>query len=92
MPRDADELLALLDLEKIDDDLFRGAQMPTRRPMVFGGQVAAQSLVAASRTVARRVRRPLAALLLPAAGRPERPRRSTTSRTSATGGRSSPGG
>jgi acyl-CoA thioesterase II len=52
MPRDADELLALLELEKIDDDLFRGAQMPTSRPMVFGGQVAAQSLVAASRTVA----------------------------------------
>jgi acyl-CoA thioesterase II len=52
MPRDADELLELLDLERIDDDLFRGQQMPTTRPMVFGGQVAAQSLVAASRTVA----------------------------------------
>jgi acyl-CoA thioesterase-2 len=51
MPRDADELLALLDLETIDDDLFRGAQMPTTRPVVFGGQVAAQALVAASRTV-----------------------------------------
>jgi acyl-CoA thioesterase II len=52
MPRDADELLELLDLETLDDDLFRGAQMPTSRPMVFGGQVAAQSLVAAARTVA----------------------------------------
>jgi len=52
MPRDADELVALLDLETIDDNLFRGAQMPTTRPVVFGGQVAAQSLVAASRTVA----------------------------------------
>jgi acyl-CoA thioesterase-2 len=51
MPRDADELLALLDLERIDDDLFRGQQMPTSRPMVFGGQVAAQALVAGSRTV-----------------------------------------
>src|SRR6478736_7261455 len=51
MPRDADELVALLDLETLDDDLFRGAQMPTTRPMVFGGQVAAQSLVAATRTV-----------------------------------------
>ncbi len=51
MPRDADELVALLDLETIDDDLFRGAQMPTTRPVVFGGQVAAQALVAASRTV-----------------------------------------
>lgn len=52
MPRDAAELVELLDLETIDDDLFRGAQMPTSRSMVFGGQVAAQSLVAASRTVA----------------------------------------
>jgi len=52
MPRDADELVALLDLEQIDDDLFRGQQMPTSRSMVFGGQVAAQALVAASRTVA----------------------------------------
>jgi acyl-CoA thioesterase-2 len=51
MPRDADELVALLDLETIDDNLFRGAQMPTTRPIVFGGQVAAQALVAASRTV-----------------------------------------
>lgn len=51
MPRDADDLIALLDLERIDDDLFRGGQMPTSRPMVFGGQVAAQSLVAATRTV-----------------------------------------
>ena len=51
MPRNADELVALLDLEKIDDDLFRGQQMPTSRPIVFGGQVAAQAMVAASRTV-----------------------------------------
>ncbi|WP_395659997.1 acyl-CoA thioesterase [Nocardioides sp.] len=51
MPRDADELVRLLDLETIDDDLFRGAQMPTSRPIVFGGQAAAQALVAASRTV-----------------------------------------
>jgi acyl-CoA thioesterase-2 len=51
MPRNAEELVALLDLETIDDNLFRGAQMPTTRPIVFGGQVAAQALVAASRTV-----------------------------------------
>ena len=51
MPRDADKLLELLDLERLDDDLYRGAQMPTTRPMVFGGQVAAQALVAATRTV-----------------------------------------
>jgi acyl-CoA thioesterase II len=51
MPRDSDELVELLDLEAIDDNLFRGAQMPTTRPIVFGGQVAAQALVAATRTV-----------------------------------------
>ena len=51
MPRNADELVELLDLESIDDNLFRGAQMPTSRPIVFGGQAAAQALVAASRTV-----------------------------------------
>ena len=51
MPRDAAELMELLDLERLDDDLYRGAQMPTTRPMVFGGQVAAQALVAASHTV-----------------------------------------
>lgn len=53
MPRTSAELVELLDLETIDDDLFRGAQMPTTRPIVFGGQVAAQALVAASRTVDR---------------------------------------
>jgi acyl-CoA thioesterase II len=51
MPRNSDELVELLDLEAIDDNLFRGAQMPTTRPIVFGGQVAAQALVAATRTV-----------------------------------------
>lgn len=51
MPRDADELVALLDLERLDDNLFRGHQMPSVLPRVFGGQAAAQALVAASRTV-----------------------------------------
>lgn len=51
MPKNADELVELLDLERIDDNLFRGRQMPTSRRMVFGGQAAAQSLVAAHRTV-----------------------------------------
>jgi acyl-CoA thioesterase II len=50
MPRDVDELLTLLDLETIDDNLFRGAQQESVLPRVFGGQVAAQALVAASRT------------------------------------------
>jgi acyl-CoA thioesterase-2 len=51
VPRNADELVALLDLERIDDNLFRGQQMPSKLPRVFGGQAAAQSLVAATRTV-----------------------------------------
>ena len=51
MPTDADDLVDLLDLERIDDDLFRGRQSPTSLPRVFGGQVAAQALVAAARTV-----------------------------------------
>ena len=51
MPRDADELLELLDLETIDDNLFRGSQQPSNLVRVFGGQVAAQALVAADRTV-----------------------------------------
>jgi acyl-CoA thioesterase-2 len=44
-------LLALLDLERIEEDIFRGASRPAVVPRVFGGQVAAQALVAAGRTV-----------------------------------------
>ncbi len=51
MPASAEELLALLDLEVIEDNLFRGRQPATKLQRVFGGQVAAHALVAASRTV-----------------------------------------
>jgi acyl-CoA thioesterase-2 len=46
------ELLGLLDIESIEVDLFRGLspQEPVQQ-RVFGGQVAAQALVAAARTV-----------------------------------------
>ena len=44
-------LAALLDLEHIDATLFRGRQPDTDRQRVFGGQVAAQALVAGTRTV-----------------------------------------
>jgi acyl-CoA thioesterase-2 len=44
-------LLDLLDLERIERDIFRGASRPAIVPRVFGGQVAAQALVAAGRTV-----------------------------------------
>ncbi|WP_193607222.1 acyl-CoA thioesterase domain-containing protein [Nocardioides lijunqiniae] len=51
MPRNAEELVQLLDLERLDDNLFRGRQMPSALPRVFGGQAAAQAVVAATRTV-----------------------------------------
>ncbi|MEU6660878.1 acyl-CoA thioesterase II [Streptomyces sp. NPDC046821] len=44
-------LLDLLDLEQIDEDIFRGQSRSAVVPRVFGGQVAAQALVAAGRTV-----------------------------------------
>jgi acyl-CoA thioesterase-2 len=52
MPRSSDELLALLDIEDIDTNLFRGRQPDTELQRVFGGQVAAQALIAAARTTA----------------------------------------
>jgi acyl-CoA thioesterase-2 len=47
-----DELLDLLDLEALEVNLYRGFSPPEQRIRVFGGQVAAQALVAAGRTVA----------------------------------------
>ena len=47
MPASAEELVELLDLETIDLNLFRGQQPDTQMQRVFGGQVAAQALVAA---------------------------------------------
>jgi acyl-CoA thioesterase-2 len=44
-------LLDLLDLERIEQDIFRGISRTAVVPRVFGGQVAAQALVAAGRTV-----------------------------------------
>ena len=44
-------LVELLDLDDLDVDLFRGRPAETERPRVYGGQVAAQALMAAVRTV-----------------------------------------
>jgi acyl-CoA thioesterase-2 len=44
-------LLGLLDLEAIEENLFRGLSPPEPVQRVFGGQVLAQALVAAARTV-----------------------------------------
>jgi acyl-CoA thioesterase-2 len=50
------DLIALLDLESIELNLFRGVSPDEDRQRVFGGQVAGQALVAASRTVDERER------------------------------------
>lgn len=47
-----DDLVALLDLEVIEVNIFRGISPDENRQRVFGGQVAGQALVAAARTVA----------------------------------------
>jgi acyl-CoA thioesterase-2 len=46
-----DELVAILDLEPIEVNIFRGVSPDEKRQRVFGGQVAGQALVAAGRTV-----------------------------------------
>jgi acyl-CoA thioesterase-2 len=46
-----DQLVRLLDLEPIEVNIFRGTQPEEERQRVFGGQVAAQALMAAGRTV-----------------------------------------
>lgn len=49
------ELLALLDLEPIEVNIFRGLSPKDGWQRVFGGQVLGQALVAASRTVDNRI-------------------------------------
>ncbi|OBB95515.1 acyl-CoA thioesterase II [Mycobacterium sp. 852002-40037_SCH5390672] len=50
---DFTELLATLDLHRVDDDLFIGSH-PSKNPMrTFGGQLMSQSFVASSRSLVR---------------------------------------
>jgi len=51
MPQSVTELLDLLDLEEIEIGLYRARQPRSRLQRVFGGQVLAQALSAAMRTV-----------------------------------------
>lgn len=51
MQAEVDALIELLDLEPIEEDIFRGVSPQEDRQRVFGGQVAGQALVAATRTV-----------------------------------------
>ena len=67
-----DFLVELLDLEPIEVNIFRGVSPNEERQRVFGGQVAAQALMAAGRTVDTG-RRPLPPRLLPPPRRHHRP-------------------
>jgi acyl-CoA thioesterase-2 len=51
VPQSLDELLDLLELEEIEASLFRARQPKTQLQRAFGGQVLAQALAAAGRTV-----------------------------------------
>lgn len=50
-----DMVFELLDLEKIEENIFRGQSPEGKAHRIFGGQVLGQALVAASRTVNGRV-------------------------------------
>ena len=54
MQKALDDLVALLDLEPLEVNLFRGESPKEDRQRVFGGQAAGQALVAAGRTVDER--------------------------------------
>jgi acyl-CoA thioesterase-2 len=58
MSRAVDDLLAILDLEQLEHNLFRGRSPQVGWQRVFGGQVIGQALVAACRTVDTKVRQP----------------------------------
>ncbi|MCX7073114.1 MAG: acyl-CoA thioesterase II [Gammaproteobacteria bacterium] len=51
MPDRLDRLLTLLDIETLDANLFRGQSRDDGFKQLYGGQVVAQALVAATRTV-----------------------------------------
>ena len=50
-----EDLINLLDIERIEKNLFRGESPSDRWQRVYGGQVIGQALVAASRTVENRI-------------------------------------
>jgi acyl-CoA thioesterase II len=45
------DILEVLTVERIDADIYRGHPVPTRLARTFGGQVAGQAMMAATRTV-----------------------------------------
>lgn len=69
---DLAELLAILDLNRIDDDTFTGAH-PSKNPVrTFGGQMMAQSFVAASRSLEHDVPPSALSVTFIAGGDPEK--------------------
>ncbi len=66
------DLVALLDLEAVEENIFRGLSPKDRWQRVFGGQVLGQALVAAQRTVEDRLCHSLHAYFL-RAGDPKTP-------------------
>ena len=59
-----DHLVKLLDLERLEENLFRGSSPQSSWQRVFGGQVIGQALVAACRTVEGRAPHSLHAYFL----------------------------
>lgn len=59
-----EDLIALLKLERIEDNIFRGDSRDIGSPQVFGGQVLGQALSAAQHTVEGRVAHSLHAYFL----------------------------
>ncbi len=69
---DFEELLAILDLNRIDDNTFVGSH-PSRNPVrTFGGQMMAQAFVAGSRTVSEKLRPSALSVHFIAGGDPEK--------------------
>ncbi len=59
-----EDLIALLQLERIEDNIFRGDSRDIGSPQVFGGQVIGQALFAAQHTVDDRIAHSLHAYFL----------------------------
>jgi len=64
MSRALDQLLTILDIERLEENLFRGLSPQVGWQRVFGGQVIGQVLVAANRTVNGRLAHSLHAYFL----------------------------
>jgi len=64
MSRALDQLLTILDIERLEENLFRGLSPQVGWQRVFGGQVIGQALLAANRTVNGRLAHSLHAYFL----------------------------